>query len=136
MRNYVRPSFCVTPAGMSTSLTSRINGKKKHTHAHSLIPPWGDQCEWHRMTRMTGSDCAVMCNLINLHTHTHTHTHTRIRHFSRHYNRQPLRRLQSGECSTPCRKTPRRRSRAEEKQVSGLVSRYLLPPSSRYVDMW
>ena len=51
------------------------------------------------------------------------------------YNRQPLRQLQSGECSTPCRKTPRRRSRAEEKQVSGLVPRYLLPPSSRYVDM-
>ena len=28
----------------------------------SLIPPWEDQCEWHRMTRMTGPDCAVMCN--------------------------------------------------------------------------
>ena len=28
------------------------------------------------MTRMTGSDCAViMCNLVNTHTHTHTHTH-------------------------------------------------------------
>ena len=27
----------------------------------------------------------------------------------------------------PCRKTPRRRSRAEEKQVSGLFPRYLLP---------
>ena len=38
--------------------------------------------------------------------------------------------------STPCRKTPRRRSRAEEKQVSGLVPRYLRPPSSRNVDMW
>ena len=25
--------------------------------------------------RMTGADCAVMCNLINTHTHTHTHTH-------------------------------------------------------------
>ena len=24
------------------------------------------------MTRMTGPDCAVMCNLINIHTHTHT----------------------------------------------------------------
>ena len=23
------------------------------------------------MTRMTGPDCAVMCNLINTHTHTH-----------------------------------------------------------------
>ena len=47
----------------------------------------------------------------------------------------PLRWLQSGELRTPCRKTPRRRSRAEEKQVSGLVSRYLLRPSSRYVDI-
>ena len=24
------------------------------------------------MTRMTGPDCAVTCNLINTHTHTHT----------------------------------------------------------------
>ena len=28
------------------------------------------------MTRMTGPDCVVMCNLINTHTHTHTHTQT------------------------------------------------------------
>ena len=28
------------------------------------------------MTRMTGPDCVVMCNLINTHTHTHTYTHT------------------------------------------------------------
>ena len=27
--------------------------------------------DWHRMTRMTGPDCVVMCNLINTHTHTH-----------------------------------------------------------------
>ena len=27
------------------------------------------------MTRMTGPDCAVMCNLINTRAHTHTHTH-------------------------------------------------------------
>ena len=31
------------------------------------------------MIRMTGPDCAVMCNLINTHTHTHTHTHCRRR---------------------------------------------------------
>ena len=31
----------------------------------SLIPPWEDQREWHRMTRITGPDCAVMWNLIN-----------------------------------------------------------------------
>ena len=35
-------------------------------------PPREDQCEWHRMTRMTGPDCVVMCNLINTHTHTHS----------------------------------------------------------------
>ena len=29
--------------------------------------------EWHKMTRMTGPDCAVMCKLIK-HTHIHTHT--------------------------------------------------------------
>ena len=29
------------------------------------------------MTRMTGPDCAVMCNLINTHTHVHTYTHDR-----------------------------------------------------------
>ena len=27
------------------------------------------------MTRMTGPDCVVMCNIINTHTHTHIHTH-------------------------------------------------------------
>ena len=30
------------------------------------------------MTRMTGPDCAVICNSINTHTHTHTHTHTQV----------------------------------------------------------
>ena len=41
-----------------------------HTYIQvSLIPPWEDQCEWHRMTRMTGPDCAVMCNSINVHTY-------------------------------------------------------------------
>ena len=51
-----------------------------HTHTISLIPPREDQCEWHRMTRMTGPDCVVVCNLINTptHTHTHTHTHTQV----------------------------------------------------------
>ena len=38
------------------------------------------------MTRMTRPDCAVMCNLINTHTHTHTlintHTHTHTQHVS------------------------------------------------------
>ena len=38
-----------------------------------MMPPWEDQCEWHRMTRMTGPDCVVMCNLINTPTHPHTY---------------------------------------------------------------
>ena len=39
-----------------------------------LIPPWKDQCEWHRMTRMKGPGCAVMCNLITvIYIHLHTY---------------------------------------------------------------
>ena len=34
-------------------------------------------CEWHRMTRMTGPDCAVMCNLI-IYIHTYKHFVTSI----------------------------------------------------------
>ena len=49
-----------------------------HTYIVSLIPPREDQCEWHRMTRMTGPDCVVMCNLINTYIHTDIHTHTYI----------------------------------------------------------
>ena len=30
------------------------------------------------MTRMTGPDGAVMCNLINIHTYIHIYTHTYI----------------------------------------------------------
>ena len=30
-------SSCVTPAGASTSLTSRINGMTTHTHTHSIL---------------------------------------------------------------------------------------------------
>ena len=41
-------------------------------HTYYIHAPWEDQCEWHRMTRMTGGpDCAVMCNLINIHTYIH-----------------------------------------------------------------
>ena len=29
------------------------------------------------MTRMTGPDCAVMCNLVNIHTYIHTYIHLR-----------------------------------------------------------
>ena len=48
-----------------------VNVEKPHTD-----PPWEDQCEWHRMTRMIGLDCAVMCNLINTRTRTRTHAHS------------------------------------------------------------
>ena len=36
----------------------------------NLINTYIHQCEWHRMTRMTGPDCVVMCNLINTYIHT------------------------------------------------------------------
>ena len=41
-----------------------------HTCIHTYIHR-EDQCEWHRMTRMTGPDCVVMCNLINTYIHTY-----------------------------------------------------------------
>ena len=47
-----------------------------HTYIHTYIPPWEDRCEWHRMTRMTGPDCAVMCNLISIRTYINTYIHT------------------------------------------------------------
>ena len=49
-----------------------------HTFVISIIDPPStreDQCEWHRMTRMTGPDCVVMCNLINKYIHTYIHTY-------------------------------------------------------------
>ena len=50
-----------------------------HTYIQvSLIPPWEDQREWHRMTRMTRPDCAVMCNLINIHTYIHSYLYIYI----------------------------------------------------------
>ena len=30
------------------------------------------------MTRMTRPDCAVMCNLINIHTYIHTYIHSEV----------------------------------------------------------
>ena len=39
-----------------------------------MNPPREDQCEWHRMTRMTGPACAVMGNVVNIYIlHTHAH---------------------------------------------------------------
>ena len=69
MRNPVRPSF-VTPAGTFNELDVQ---NKWEENTHTLTHPWEDQCECHRITRMAGPDCAVMCNLINMHTHTHAH---------------------------------------------------------------
>ena len=41
-----------------------------HTYTISLVSPWDDRCEWHRMARVTGPGCAVMRNLVNTYTHT------------------------------------------------------------------
>ena len=64
-------------------------GRNLDTH---ILPPWEDQREWHRMTRMTRPDCAVMRNLINTHTHTHYLVHgdllkgsTRYRNYLENY---------------------------------------------------
>ena len=65
----------LTPARILAETSGRTkvkNVQNTHTHTHTHTP-WEDQREWHRMTRMTRPDCAVMCNSINTHTHTHTH---------------------------------------------------------------
>ena len=68
------------------------------TYIHTYIPPREDQCEWHRMTRMTGPDCVVMCNLINTYIHTYMHTciHTYIHTFSKSID-------QPGKVASPAR---------------------------------
>ena len=43
---------------------------REETNEENIGHTHEDQCEWHRMTRMTGPDCAVMRNFINTHTHT------------------------------------------------------------------
>ena len=55
-----------------------------HTYIHTYIHTYReDQREWHRMTRMTRPDCAVMCNLINIHTYIHgTSIRTKMLAFS------------------------------------------------------
>ena len=85
-RKKVDEKSCVTPAGTSNELDVQNEWEENtHTHKHTLIPPWEDQCEWHRMTRMTRPDCAIMCNLINTHTHI---THIVLIWDSNSYNAQ------------------------------------------------
>ena len=45
-----------------------------HTHTSIIDPPVGGLMRVTKMARMTGPDCAVMCNLTNTHTHAPTHT--------------------------------------------------------------
>ena len=57
--------------GWIRSGSVHVRKQQQQQQQVSLIPPWEDQREWHRMTRMTRPDCAVMCNLINIHTYIH-----------------------------------------------------------------
>ena len=61
--------FVVVRIGRTLGTTMLSICSPLTTDTHHLT--WEDQCEWHRMTRMTGLDCAVMCNLINKYTHIH-----------------------------------------------------------------
>ena len=40
-----------------------------HTYVHTYIHTYIHKYKWHRMTRVSGPDCAVMCNLIYIHTY-------------------------------------------------------------------
>ena len=67
-----RTSFARVATGDEGSLFF-VKGLLTFSHKHE------DQREWHRMTRTTRPDCAVMCNLINTHTHTHKVLRTQVR---------------------------------------------------------
>ena len=66
-----------------------------HTYIHTFYatridPPEGGSMilitkTWHRMTRMTGPDCVVMCNLIHTYIHTYIHKYTYIVQVERVY---------------------------------------------------
>ena len=57
-----------------------------NTHTHT----WENQYEWHKMTRMTGLDCAVMCNLIN------------TREDQREWHRMTINRMTGPDCAVMC----------------------------------
>ena len=96
------------------------------------------------MTRMTGPDCAVMGKVINTHTHTHTHVSSEVFVVNiidpllggskRVWHRITSR--TGTDCAVMCNLINTHTYAHTHKQVSGLVPRYLLPSSSRYVDLW
>ena len=50
-----QPSYPVNPYSCYKCDHTYIHKNNTHTHT-----PREDQCEWHRMTRMTGPDCVVI----------------------------------------------------------------------------
>ena len=68
MKNPVRPSSCVTPAGTSNELMSRMNGKKTHIHKQhngGFLPGiiLLTQCYYHRGTRLNAMKRFRICSL-------------------------------------------------------------------------
>ena len=54
------------------------------------------------MTRMTGPDCVVMCNLINTHTHTHTHRVLLIPPWEDQCEWHIMTRMTGSDCAVMC----------------------------------
>ena len=52
---------------------TRMTGPDCAIMCNLIIHIHTEQCEWHRMARITGPDCVFMCNLINIHTYIHTY---------------------------------------------------------------
>ena len=53
----VQPTTCRTGISLTRLMhTLAICVTIRNTYI-SLVPPWEYQCEWHRITRMTGPDC-------------------------------------------------------------------------------
>ena len=95
-------------------LSRLIRGFSNRYH---LSPHREDQCEWHRMTMMTGSDCAAICSLINTHTHKHTQQDRRITQRTRVQGREARDRIGGGGVGAE----KRRRIARSHRRVTGAM---------------
>ena len=79
MRGYEDACNYAVGTGKEMRPLIRKQDKIRAKHMHTIIdPPLGGpmQVAQNDYCRMTGPDCAIMCNLINTHTHTHTQKQT------------------------------------------------------------
>ena len=72
------------------------------------------------MTRMTRPDCAVMCNLINIHTYIHINTHL-IQPWEDQCEWHIITRMTGPDCAVMCNLIYNTYIRAKNVEKKGLV---------------